>query len=202
MNIFEILFGQQLFSNKKSIKDQLKDLEEFGIFMNKDFDLYGEVNEREGVEYFEENYYTPLYRVLGLQDSNGVFGCDLIHSFDQERIEDSGDYSGLLEDMMRITGGELDLKVTTDLYEYDDHWAQIIGTLNDTDFKIELNQFNDWVDTTFYIQLSEVVQNLPNINKNFVFYTEGGNEMTIGWMSEDEAHEFNRKLRLNVSYKY
>lgn len=202
MGIFSNLFGgdkRNVKANKSlSVEEQLETLEALGFILNEGIDR---------TEIFEmaktfnaENAapYEILYAVLGLlSEESGIPFTNYCWDFDTEAIEDHGAYVDIVENISRITRGELRFENTEDYVDIDEEKAWVSFTCRGDNYKWDLAVDNDWVDGRLFDNMQKLAVKY-NTKGKFTYYNTGGQDFVLGFYTPAELEKIRTTTGLEI----
>ncbi|TRW23833.1 hypothetical protein FMM05_11765 [Flavobacterium zepuense] len=203
-----LLYGYKIFkflkNNVKKIekvpfKEQLEIFKAIGFKINKEIPEGYLLSLHDTTEY-ENNPYNLLYLVLGSfteDDSYAPITNNCWH-FDAECINDHGDYATIIENIGRISNGELNFKNVKDYVDIEEMQAWVSFVLNDDAYKWNFKVDDDWVD-------GAVFENLQNLTEKY--QTKGrftnyglGQDCIIGYLTNSQFAEFKQRTNLDIQW--
>ncbi len=192
---------EQTSSNQDKIvklEIQLKAFKELGFEFNEGATKEDILN-MWGREKLESEPFSLLYISLGTTVEREPWTpitnqCCL---FDTEAIEDNGAYIRIIENMKRISKGELDFKNIEDVVDWEQEKVSVSFELNGNKYDWDLEYNNDWVDANLFSRIVELTKS-DNTNGKFTYYNTGGQDLVIGWSTDEELDKINKETGLDI----
>lgn len=184
--------------HKVSFEEQLEVFKELGFELNDGASETDLIN-MYGKEEFENNPYSLLYICLGAQIEREPWtpitnNCWL---FDTEAIAGEGDYVYILENLIRLSKGELNLKNMSDVVDVENEYASVSFELYGDAYAWELVFYDDWVDSDLFTMIVNLTEEFQTKGR-FTSYDLGGQNMLIGWASPEQLEEMKAKTGLGI----
>lgn len=117
--------------------------------------------------------------------------------FDTEAIEDHGAYVSILEELQRISRGELIFKNISDVVDHETEKASVSFEINGEKYKYDLKWNNDWVDPAIFSRVVDLTKKY-NTKGRFTYFDTGGQDCVIGYATPPELKEIRSKTGLNI----
>lgn len=184
---------------KVSFEEQLKTYEKLGFKLN-DGITKETLLESYDKSDFEDDTWVLMYVTLGStieREPWTPITNDCWH-FDAECIVDNGSYMEILENLKRISKGQLNFENIKDFVDIENEKAWVSFDFEGQHYKWNLRVVDDWVDGALF----DKVQNLnleANNSKKFTVYGLG-QDGVIGYMSEKEMLEFKRMTNIRIKW--
>ena len=149
---------------------------------------------------FENDPWNLMYVCLGSTIEKEPYTpiTDDCWHFDAECIEDHGSYVDILENLKRISKGQLNLENIKDYVDIENEKAWVSFDFEGKSYKWNLRIDNDWVDG----ELFDKIQEVNSVNKNtkkFTVYVLG-QDAVIGYMNDKEISEFKKTTKIELKY--
>jgi len=195
-----------LFScNGQTNKNQPTFDETFEIFQTLDYRLNHGV-EKSDVSYsyaeLSEFGLPPLsmtYQILGLTIEREPWTpiTNKCWTFDLEAIEDHGAYIDIMENISRITNGDLIFKDLKDYVDIEAGKAWVSFTCNRDTYKWDLKVDNDWADGDLFDRVQDLAKKY-NTQRKFTYFNTGGQDFVLGYSTPDELDKIRKATGLNI----
>lgn len=119
--------------------------------------------------------------------------------FDMEAIEGEGSYVRILENLRRISNGDLDFQNITDYCNDDeDNKAWISFEFNGDRYKWELDVDDDWVDSYLFDKIQDLCRKY-NKKGRLTYFSEGQGFVT-SYLTEDEFNKIKEITQLKLQW--
>lgn len=181
---------------KPSFKEQLK------VFTHLGFKPENDLLMIFSRERYESSPYSLLYMAFGSsypKEGEWVNISNNCLRYDPESIYKVGSYVRLLNDLSRISNGELNFTNSSDILNPENEKAYVSFTLNGDEYNWELTyyDFDHKVDPTFLNKIDELSKFYKTKGK-LTYYTDSFGEIVLGWLTESELKRLFFDTRLNV----
>jgi hypothetical protein len=133
----------------------------------------------------EEEPWTPL--------TNKVW------HFDTEAIENSGDYVSIMKNLKRISGDQLNFENIKDDIDIENGKASISFDFQGEHFDWEMEVNDDWVDPGLFTKVSKLA-NKYITNGSLTYFDTGGQDVVLGWATEQELKQLKKNTGLNITW--
>ena len=202
MGIFSNLFSgskRNMSGNKSlSVQEQLTNLEALGFILNEGIDRSEIIDMAEALHAETSAPYSTLYAVLGcLSEESGIPFTNQCWDFDTEAIEDHGAYVDIVDNISRITKGELQFENIEDYVDVEEEKAWVSFTCRGDNFKWDLAVDNDWVDGRLFDSMQELAVNYKTKGK-FTYYNTGGQDFVLGFHTPEELEKIRNSTGLEL----
>ncbi len=182
------------------VKQQLKIFKSLGFVLNEgvsDEDVY----QMWGSETYKGyNPFTLLYIHLGstMEKEPWTPITNQVWYFDTEAIEDSGSYVNILKNLERISQGEIKFSNVSDTIDFENEKASVCFDLNGESYKYDLEFDSDWADPRLFTNIVELTKKYETKRK-FTYFGIS-QDLVIGYSSEEELMEINKKTQLGITW--
>jgi hypothetical protein len=150
---------------------------------------------------FYSNPVEALYITLGDRTEYDPF-TDFSNScwhFDLEAIEGEGSYVRILENLARISNGDLDFQNITDYCNDDeDGKAWVSFEFNGDKYKWDLKVDNDWADGHLFDKIQDLCKKY-NKKGRLTYFSEGQSFVT-SYLTEEEFNKINKITGLKLEW--
>jgi len=197
-----ITFIKNIFGIRNpTVEEQLETFKRLGFKLNKGVDIRSLIErwgERTG---FPKNPYFFLYIVLGSTTSEDPFipVTNQVWHFDTECIEDHGDYVKILENLKRISSGELNFKNIEDYVDIREGKVSVSFDYKGKHYSWDLNVHDDWVDEELFSKIVKLTKE-HKTNGRLTYLGTGGQDMVLGWATPEQMKSIKAKTRLNIKW--
>ena len=202
MGIFSKLFGgdkRNVLSNKSlSVQEQMETFEALGFVLNEGIDRTEIIKMAEAFHAEKSKPYANLYAVLGCpsEESNIPF-TNYCWDFDTEAIEDHGSYVHIVDNISRITRGELMFENIEDYVGIEEGNAWVSFTCRGDNYKWDLAVNNDWVDENLFYKMQQLAVKY-NTKGKFTFYDTRGQDFVLGFHTPEELERIRKTTSLEI----
>ncbi len=183
-----------------SFETQLTKFDALGLSLNEGVQV-GDISELWGEGAYENKPYGMLYMSLGANLQRAPFSpiTDEAWFFDRLSIFYRGDYARVLENIERITGGELDFENVTDVVDADGERASIAFTFGGHDYAYDLVFYESYADAALLTHIVSLAK-ATGSERQLTQYTDGGQGLVLGWMTPAELAEMREVTGLDVKW--
>lgn len=152
-----------------------------------------------GREEIEKEPFSLLYISLGAQIEREPWTpiTNQAWHFDTEAISDHGDYKNILENIKRISSGELNFQKISDSVDIEKEKAAVSFELNGDKYTWDLKVEDDWVDVALFSKIVELTIMYKTKGK-LTYYNTGGQDLVLGWASEEKFEKIKKETGLNI----
>jgi len=191
----------------KEKKDKISFDDQLSAFLDCGFQLNPGVGEFElnqwprTTEEFENKPFSHLYQVLG-QPVNRERMTPFTNQcwfFNLECVEGNGVYVNIMQNISRISNGELQFENLKDHVDFRKREAWISFDCNGEACKWDLKVDDDWADGEIF----EMVQGLAekyNTTKRFTYFDSGGSTFVLGYHSHEELKKLIKLTGLKIAW--
>lgn len=184
---------------KVTFDEQLKSFQQLGFKFNNGItkeNLLESFDESE----FENDPWNLMYVCLGSTIEKEPYTpiTDSCWHFDAECIEDNGSYVDILENLKRISKGQLNIENIQDYVDIENEKAWVSFDFKGRSYKWDLRIDNDWVDGELFDKIQEVNSENKNTKKFTVYVL--GQDAIIGYMNDNEIFEFKKTTKIELKY--
>lgn len=203
LNFFEIAFKRKDSTNKSITKiytfeEQLHVFQTLGFELNEGIEI-GDVKMFSTEEY-EKDPFTLMYTSLGsAEEYNYAPITDRCWDFDTEAIECSGDYIVIIENLRRISRGEMDFSSMSDEVDIENGIAKVSFNLFGDNYSFDLAVDNDWVDTALFTKIVELTVKYETKGR-YTFFDTGGQSVIIGYEKPKDLSMIRSKTGLDIRF--
>lgn len=153
-----------------------------------------------GVEAFDEEPYTLLYKVLGLPIQREPYTpmCNQCWTFDMEFIKQTGDYRYILAQLTRISNQELNFENVNDYIDLEKQTALLSFDFCNQFYQWLLKTDDEWTDG----ELFERVQSLCELHcedRRLTYFDPGGTVIVLGFAAENTVRQIRKNSGLNLA---
>lgn len=196
----------QIFSRKPKVDIQsaITTFKQLGFVINNSIETNEPIDVAEHIQAIysrllkERSVFEMVYIALGdTEDLSDHPICDSLWHFDTECIEDQGDYVKIIQNIERISDGDLKFEDVEDSFDHEANTASVSFKLNGDSYSWDLLVENDWVDPTILSKIVELSKKYKTKGK-LTYFNTGGQDMVLGWLTENKLKELRRKTRLDV----
>lgn len=183
---------------KVSFDEQIKVFKNLGIEFNEGASEADIIN-MWGKDELETEPYSLLYISLGSQVEREPWTpiTNQCWHFDTEAIQNEGAYVDIIENLKRVSGGELNFKNITDVVDWDNQSASVSFELNGDKYSWDLKFDNDWVDPNLFSKIVKLTEKYKTVGR-FTYYNTGGQDLVIGWSKPEKLDEIKSKTGLEI----
>ena len=205
MGLFDKIFGGKKETNEihrkthTNFQQQVDTFIGLGFTLNPGIKLSDIDRWKEGQKAFESKPYDLLYVTLGqiIEREPWTPLTNKCWNMDTEYIEDHGSYVDIMNNISRITNGELVFKNLEDYVDIDEGIAWVSFTCNGDYYKWDLKVDDDWVDGTLFDKVQELTHKYST-NGKFTYYDTGGQDFVLGYHSEGELNRIIEATGLKI----
>lgn len=185
---------------KVSLDKQINVFKELGFTLNPGVS-YDQVIELAGKNNLENEPYALLYYYYSIEigDSPWITTSNNCWHFDMEYIEDEEAYVSILQNLERISNGELFFKNKSDVVDWDNERASVSFEIKGDKYNWELEFDYDWADPNFFSMIVQLTEKY-NTKGRFTYYSDGGQDLIIGWATPNELNEIRDKTGLEITW--
>jgi hypothetical protein len=190
---------QSLKKSKPTFQEQLETFKELGFTLNKGVDTTDINRWQGGHKEFEDQPYHLLYQTLGqtIEREPWTPITNKCWDFDLEAIEDHGAYIEIMENISRITNGDLIFENLKDYVDIEEKKAWVSFTCKGHNYKWNLKVDDDWADGDLFDKVQELADKYKT-NAKFTFFDTGGQDFVLGYHTKEELETINRKTGLGL----
>ena len=185
-------------TGKVNFEVQLETFIKLGFQLSTGTDT-SDINRWGGHEEFENAPYSLMYMTLRqtIEKEPWTPITNKCWDFDTEAIEDHGAYIRIIENLERITRGELKFENIKDYVDIEKGEAWVSFTLNSIRYKWDLTVDDDWVDTTLFSKIVDLTKR-QNTKGKYTFYSTGGQNIVIGFETPEELEKIKKETGLDI----
>lgn len=187
-------------TGKPTFQEQLDAFTKLGFILNSDVNIM-DINRWDGEHEFEKEPYSLLYLTLGqtIEREPWTPLTNKCWDFDTEAIEDHGSYIFIIENLERISRGELQFENLKDYVDIEEKVAWVSFTINGDSYKWDLLVDDDWVDTTLFSKIVELTQKY-NTKGRYTYFDTGGQNVVIGFETSQELEKIKAATGLKIKW--
>ncbi|MEO0472142.1 MAG: hypothetical protein AAF206_21125 [Bacteroidota bacterium] len=184
-----------------SFEEQFATFQILGFDLNPGASVKDILRWEEGKKEFEDEPWTLMYITLGqsLERDPWTPLTDRCWNFDLEAIEDHGSYVSIMENISRITNGELEFRNLRDYVDLEEEVAWVSFELNGRNYKWNLRVDDDWADGDLFDKVQELAR-FYDANGRFTYFNTGGQDFVLGYLNEEEFHEIKEATGLQIKW--
>ncbi len=185
--------------NNLSFQEQLETFIELGFTLNENVNI-SDINRWEGEhEEFKDRPFHLLYQTLGqtIEREPWTTFTNKCWNFDLEAIEDHGSYVDIMENISRITNGDLVFENLQDYVDIEENKAWVSFTCNGDNYKWDLKVDDDWADGDLFDKVQALADNYQTKGR-FTYFNTGGQDFVLGYHTEDELYSIRQKTGLEI----
>ena len=207
MGLSSLLGCESKTSNPKTGKPQKSEVsfeEQLSVFKNLGFVLNEGASEQDiiekwGKEKLENEPYSLFYMSLGDEVDREPWTpiTDQCWHFDVEAIDGEGAYITIIEDLKRLSGGELNFENISDIVDWDNRKAAVSFELNGDKYSWDLKINRDYADPYLFSKIVKLTEKYKTKGR-FTYYNTGGQTLVIGWATPYKLNEIKSKTGLEI----
>jgi hypothetical protein len=184
---------------KVSFENQLKTFQQLNFNLNKNVEELDINRWPNGYKEFEETPFSLMYMTLGQEIEREPFTplTNKCWDFDTEAIEDHGAYIRIIQNLERITRGELKFYNIKDFVDIEKGKAWVSFTLNEDNYKWDMKVNNDWVDADIFPKIVSLT-NKYNTKGKFTYFNTGGQNAVIGYETTESFAKIKKATGLKI----
>ncbi len=196
--------GQTNTKNKikqPTFQEQLETFKELGFTLNQGISI-SDINRWEGgYKEFVNKPYHLMYQTLGqtIEREPWTPITNKCWDFDLEAIEDNGAYVNIMENISRITNGDLVFENLKDYVDIEEKKAWVSFTCKGENYKWELKVDDDWADEKLFNNAQELADKYKT-NRRFTYFNTGGQDFVLGYHSKEELELIKQKTGLEIDW--
>ncbi len=179
--------------------------ERFGFHVNEEVDMEQLLNDFGGTEAFVEEPHLSFFELLGeevvFDDGRSMYVTDMAWTFDTEAIEQNGDYTKILENIKRISGGKLNFENIRDEINFDTRSAFVSFDFHGTSYTWKLNVNDDWVDTRLFESIDYLAKK-HKLYGRLSYLFRDSQSLILTWFTYKEAKEIRKLTNLDIQSWY
>ena len=189
----------QVKNSTPTFDEQLETFKLLGFELNSGVDTSDINRWQTGHKEFEDLPYHLMYQTLGqtIEREPWTPITNKCWDFDLEAIVDHGDYIRVLQNISRITNGELIFDTIEDYVDIENGIAWVSFNCNGEKYKWDLAVNDDWADGDLF----DKVQALTTIYKTkgkFTFFNTGGQDFVLGYSTQEELEKLKQITGLEI----
>ena len=183
-----------------SLDTQMDTFRELGFVLNSGTSM-SDVDRWDGMEDFEKDPYSLLYSTLGqtIEREPWTPLTDRCWDFDTEAIEDHGAYVEIMNNMERITRGELKFENLKDYVDVEEETAWVSFSIGGGDYKWDLKIDDDWADPELFTKLVVITEKFKTEGR-FTYFDTGGQNAVIGYETPENRGALNAATGLEIDW--
>ncbi len=185
--------------DKPTFQEQLDTFKELGFTLNSGVDTSDINRWQNGFKEFEDLPYQLMYQTLGqtIEREPWTPLTNKCWNFDLEAIEDHGAYIDIMQNISRLTNGDLIFENLEDYVDIEENIAWVAFTCNGDNYKWNLKVDDDWADADLF----DMVQDLAHKYKTrgrFTYFDTSGQDFVLGYHSNEELDLIQQKTGLEI----
>jgi hypothetical protein len=186
---------------KVTFQEQLSVFEKLGYKFNNGVTVKDLLRWEKGESAFEKEPWTLLYITLGqtIEKEPWTPITNKCWNFDLEAIEDHGAYIDIMENISRITNGDLIFKDLKDYVDIEEEKAWVSFSINEDKYKWDLKVDNDWADGDLFDRVQTLTKKYKTQGK-FTYFDTGGQDFVLGYHSENELKKIKEATGLKIEW--
>lgn len=191
--------NEQKFNAKPTFEEQLETFKQLGFNLNPGIDTADITRWAGGHKEFEDHPYQLMYQTLGSINElePWIPLTNRCWDFDLEAIEDHGAYVYIMENISRITNGDLIFKDIQDYVDIEEGKAWVSFTCNGDNYKWDLKVEDDWTDGDVFDKVQALAQKYKT-NGKFTFFNTGGQDFVLGYYTPEELEKIRKATGLDI----
>ena len=205
MGILSGLFGcneQTKSANNKgkpTFEEQLEIFKELGFTLNKGTDTSDINRWQDGHKEFEDQPYHLMYQTLGqtIEREPWTPITNKCWDFDLEAIEDHGVYIDIMQNISRVTNGDLIFENIKDYVDVEEKKAWVSFSCKGDTYKWNLKVDDDWADGDLFDRVQELADKYKTKGR-FTYFNTGGQDFILGYHTKKELDLLREKTGLEI----
>ncbi len=184
-----------------SFKEQLNTFRELGFLLNDGVDTSDINRWGDGHSEFEEEPYILMYVTLGqtIEEEPWTPLTNKCWHFDTEAIYGNGSYIEIMENLSRITNGEMIFENLQDSVDIDSNIAWVSFICKGKKYKWDLKIQDDWVDVDLFEKVKDLTQKYRTKGK-YTLLTTGGQDVVFGYYTPEELKKLKDATGLEIDW--
>ncbi len=182
-----------------SFQQQLDVFKQLGFVLNPGVDT-SDINRWDsGYREFEKHPYKAMYITLGQTLEREPFTplTNKIWEFDPEAVEQDGDYTEIMNNISRISGGELIFDGLNDHLDIEKKIAWISFDCHGDAYRWNLEVRTNWIDGSLFDRIRELTEKY-HTKRKFTFFNTGGQDFVLGYATPEELEAIRNATGLNI----
>jgi hypothetical protein len=150
---------------------------------------------------YHQDSMSALYITLGCSTNQAlpVYFTNNCWLFDPESMEDKGSYAHILENLQRISNGDLKFDSINDYCnENEDNIAWVSFVFEGDRYKWDVVVNNDWVDGMLFENV-QILSRKYNKSGRLTFYPEG-QAFVISYLTEEKFLQIKKSLGIKLTW--
>jgi len=186
--------------NIVSFEEQFETFNKLGFKLNTGTNI-SDVDRWGGHSEFEKEPYSLMYVTLGqsIEKEPWTPLTNKCLHFDTEAIEDHGSYIAILQNLERLSKGELKFENLKDYVDIESKKAWVSFTINGFKYKWDMKVDDDWVDTDLFLKVVELTNKFGTKGK-FTYYNTGGQDAVIGYETPETLEKIVNATKLKIEW--
>jgi hypothetical protein len=183
-----------------SLEQQLRIFKELGFELNEGVEP-GDIDRWGGEQEFVQQPFALLYQTPGqtLEREPWTPLTDRCWDFDTEAIEDHGSYRDIINNLGRITRGELLFEDVKDHVDIDEGVAWVSFTLKGQHHKWDMKVDDDWVDTDLFSKIVALTKE-HDTRGRYTYFDTGGQNAVLGYETPEHLQEVVKRTGLRIEW--
>lgn len=137
-------------------------------------------------ETYEDDPYSLLLSMIGSdlidENDNEVRLSKDVWSFDTECVENEEIYSTIINELVSLTRGKLQIQQVNSHVDFDNEDAKVSFILDDQKYEWEIHFEDDWIDFNLLRKIGELA--IRNDKENYFIHSNDGQNLTILYTSK------------------
>jgi hypothetical protein len=191
--------NEQQINSKPTFEEQLETFKQLGFNLNTGTDISDINRWQEGHKAFEDEPYILMYQTLGstIEREPWTPLTNKCWDFDLEAIERHGAYVDIMENISRVTNGELVFENIQDYVDLEEAKAWVSFTCKGDNYKWDLKVDNDWADGDLFDKVQALTEKYKTKGK-FTFFNTHGQDFVLGYYTCEELETIKQTTGLEI----
>ncbi|PYE50043.1 hypothetical protein HUB98_28660 [Paenibacillus barcinonensis] len=191
-------FRKKSKETKISLENQIEALKDIGISFTTDDDgVVKELLHHFDRETYEDDFYSLLLSMIGSdlvdENDNEVRLSKDVWSFDTECVENEEIYSSIINELVSLTRGKLQIQQVKSHVDFDNEDAKVSFILDDQKYEWEIHFEDDWIDFNLLRKIGELA--IRSDKENYFIYFNDGQNLTILYTSKVKHKSINDLIK-------
>lgn len=183
-----------------SFEEQWRTFQDLGFQLNPGIgrDVIDRLRADKSIEerpYF--NFYIELGRTIGKEPWTPL--TDRVWNFDLEAVEDHGAYIEIINNLGRITRGEIKFENVKDYVDVDEGIARVSFTVRGKSYKWDLKVEDDWADPGLFSKVVQLTSTMKTKGR-YTYFDTGGQDVVIGYETPESRDAIVKATRLKIEW--
>ncbi len=186
-------------NNKVTFQEQFEIFKQLGFTLNKGVDTSDINRWQGGYKEFEDQPFHLLYQTFGqtIEREPWTPITNKCWDFDLEAIEDHGAYIDIMQNISRITNGELKFENLKDYVDIEEKRAWVSFICNGDNYKWDLKVDDDWADGDLFDKVQDLAYKYKT-NGRFTYFNTGGQDFVLGFHTNEDLEQIVQKTNLEI----